>query len=205
MKHKRLAGLLWLSQIQYFIVQGLVTVAWNNVTANFSLRQNTISDLGNSAVGLYGGRFVHSPWHLFMNVSFVVLGLTMAAGALLLLQSAKLTRHKLGYTFLILGGIGTIVVGLFPENVPGPYHSIGAGLPFVLGNVGIILLASQSFLPLWLQRATYIAAALALVSLLAFASGTEWLLGLGGYERVTAYMQTVWMIIVGAVLLRCKQ
>ncbi len=47
--------LIWMLSIQYYIIQVVVAMAW---TSPYSLLRNTISDLGNTACGSYGGRFV---------------------------------------------------------------------------------------------------------------------------------------------------
>ena len=75
---------LWVSSIQYFIVQLIVISAW---TVPHSWANNFISDLGNTECGMYAGLAVCSPLHLLMNISFVVFGLTMAIGAVLLRKS----------------------------------------------------------------------------------------------------------------------
>lgn len=199
MKHNRLAAIVWLSQIQYFIVQTVVAVAWERP---FSLRTNTISDLGNTTCGPYGDRFVCSPLHGAMNISFMALGIATLGGALLLMHTVTRRKHRVGLGLMAIGGIGTIIVGLFPENSMGPFHALGASLPFVLGNIALLLLADLAPAPTWLKRATYVAATIALISLGFFVTGADWLLGNGGFERVTAYVQTIWMISFAAVLLR---
>src|SRR5271154_1655168 len=77
---------IWILSIQYFIIQFIVAAAWQ---APYSWRFNTISDLGNSACVVYGGRTVCSPLHGLMNASFILLGITMATGAMLIYQGFK--------------------------------------------------------------------------------------------------------------------
>src|ERR1043166_10163892 len=73
----RIGAAVWLLAIQFFISQFVVQSAW---TTPFSVTENYISDLGNTACGPYpaGSRmYVCSPWHALMNASFIILGLTI--------------------------------------------------------------------------------------------------------------------------------
>ncbi|MDB5166312.1 MAG: hypothetical protein JWM37_384 [Candidatus Saccharibacteria bacterium] len=193
MNHKRLGGLLWIANFQYFIVQAIVASAWQTP---FSLRTNTISDLGNTVCGPYGQDYVCSPLHVLMNVSFICLGLTMIIGATLLMRG-QTTRHRTGLFLLAIAGVGTILVGLFPENGIGALHAVAAALPFVLGNVALLLLANHPLQPRWLRMATYVSAIIALLCLVGFLTGYTPVLLKGGIERIVAYPQTIWMMAFG--------
>src|SRR6478609_10990099 len=72
-----------LSVLQYFVAESAVIGAWA-APEPYSRRSGYISDLGASACGDFSGRDVCSPAHLLMNLSFVVQGLGMVVGALLL-------------------------------------------------------------------------------------------------------------------------
>src|SRR5882724_1557857 len=87
----------WLLSIQYFIIQVVVAMAWS---VPYSLSQNTISDLGNTACGQYGDRHVCSPLHPLMNGSFMIFGVTMIAGsALIFHEFRKSTASAAGFSF----------------------------------------------------------------------------------------------------------
>ena len=58
----------------------------------YSRRTGCISDLGAVGCGIFDGRDVCSPLHLLMNASFVVQGLGMLVGALLLELGAAVRR-----------------------------------------------------------------------------------------------------------------
>lgn len=65
------AGAIWVCAAQFFLAQ---VIAQSRRTTPFSLATNYISDLGNTTCGLYpavDGKYVCSPWHTLMNVSFV--------------------------------------------------------------------------------------------------------------------------------------
>ena len=72
-----------LSVLQYFVAESAVIGAWAGADP-YSRRTGYISDLGASACGDFSGRDVCSPAHVLMNASFVVQGLGMIVGALLL-------------------------------------------------------------------------------------------------------------------------
>ncbi len=196
---QRWAAILWIINLQYFIVQIIAAAAWKQP---FSLRSNYISDLGNTVCGSYSDRAVCSPDHLLMNISFVLLGLTQLAGALLLIRVMKAKKFALfGYSTLALAGVGTIFVGLFPENTIAAFHTGGAVMPFFFGNFAAASVAIGSkWMPKWLSGYSYLSSFIGLTALALFLSGNYgWLQG-GGMERLVAYPQTIWMIVVGAYL-----
>jgi hypothetical membrane protein len=190
---------LWLVSGQYFAVQVAVAADW---PSRYSWTGNTISDLGSTRCAAQSGRPVCSPLHLLMNASFVALGVTMLAGAVLIgrrLAGGSRTATT-GFACLGLAGVGTIVVGLFPENTVAWLHAAGAALPFVLGNLGVVLLGVGLRLPRPLRTFTLTAGVVGLAGLPLFLSHTYLGLGIGGMERVTAYPQDVWLIAIGAYL-----
>lgn len=198
MKLSYIGPLLWIVSTQYFAVQVLVANAY---VGDFSWTQNTISDLGNTACAMYSDRYVCSPQYQLMNISFIVLGVTQLLGALLFYFSSKSRRNLIGFGFLMLAGIGTIIVGLYPENATGPMHAIGAALPFVLGNVAMLLLSARPGFPAWLKYYSILSGSIGLAALILFMTKNYLGIGLGGMERIVAYPQTIWMIVVGVYYL----
>ena len=133
-----------------------------------------------------------------MNVSFLTLGITMITGSVLLCQCFKKSRKTVvGFTLFAIGGAGTALVGIFPENTVSVLHGIGAALPFLIGNVGVVILGFSLKVPKILRIYTVLTGSIALAALVVFASGHYIGLGEGGLERVVAYPQTIWMIILG--------
>ena len=190
----------WMLSLQYFITQWVAAYAWKTP---FSLRLNTISDLGNTACGTYGGRYVCSPLSGWMNASFIVLGIFMIAGSGLIYHEFRRTRaSKLGFNAMALAGLGTIVVGLFPENTIGALHFSGALLPFLIGNLGLIILGLSLELSKPLEYYTIISGGFALAALALFETKIYLGLGIGGMERLTAYPQTIWLIVFGLYMSR---
>ena len=88
-RYPRLGPILYVSSIQFFAVQILVAMRWN---PPYSLARDTISDLGNTACGTFNARFVCSPLHGLMNASFIVLGVAMTAGSILISRQFAKSR-----------------------------------------------------------------------------------------------------------------
>ena len=136
----RIGALAWILAVQFFVAQFVVARTW---TAPFSLRTRAISDLGNTACGpshraRSGGAC--SPWHAVMNASFVIVGATMAAGALLTRRAFRPgAPGTIAAALFVAAGAGVILVGLYPENENAANHLVGAGVNFVAGNAALIL------------------------------------------------------------------
>lgn len=199
-----IGGLLWASSVQYFIVQLIVISAW---TVPHSFANNFISDLGNTECGMYAGLPVCSPLWPLMNLSFVVFGSTMALGALLLRKHFKITRvSAVAFGLMVLSGIGTIMVGMFPENTINSLHMIGAFFGLGVGNLSVLLLGvSLSQLPKWLRAYTVLLGLLSLTAFALFVAGIHLGIGRGGMERLISYPFTVWMTLFGLYVAGLQQ
>ncbi len=190
----------WMLSVQYFLVQFIATLAW---VSPFSLSHNPISDLGNTACGFYSGRLVCSPLHMLMNASFVMLGCTIVAGSILIYQEFKETEGSLiGFGLMGLAGIGSILVGLFPENTIGFLHSVGALLPFLFGNLALVVLGFALDLPKAFKFYTILSGLVGLTGMVLFTLQIYAGLGEGGMERIAAYPQTIWLIAFGIYMMR---
>lgn len=195
----RAGAIAWISSIQFFLAQIVVQSAW---TTSFSLTTNYISDLGNTACGMFpvgSTTYVCSPWHAWMNASFVATGIAVILGAGLLRDNVRPSRLALASLALIaVAGVGFILVGLYPENVNFPPHRLGAGLQFVCGNLGQVVFGIAM-----LRRARGVAfysIVSGLVGLFAtglFVTGNHGPLAVGGMERLAAYPLPLWTIVTG--------
>lgn len=198
-RYPKLGAISYVSTLQYFVIQFLVSLRWS---PPYGLRRNTISDLGNTACGKFNGRRICSPLHSLMNVSFVLLGVAMITGSALIYCSCKSTRGRaFGFSSMAIGGIGAVMVGVFPENSISALHGIGAALPFLVGNIGVLVLGFTLEMPVAMRLYTWLTGAVALLSLIFYASGHFLGLGEGGIERMVAYPQTLWLIVLGTYLL----
>jgi hypothetical membrane protein len=192
--------ILWALCIQYYLLQVLVAWVWK---VPYSLTQNTISDLGNTACGMYGSRFVCSPLHEAMNISFVVLGTLMVVGSILLYRGTQKSFVSLGgFSLILVAGLGALLVGLFPENTVSTLHIIGAGLSFVAGNVGLLFFGFVAGVSRSLRLCALIFGVVALCALVAFLTHQYFGIGIGGMERLVAYPQTIWLIVLAVCTLQ---
>jgi hypothetical membrane protein len=194
-KHPNCGPILYISSIQYFIVQLLVGLKFS---PNYNLAKNTISDLGNTKCGIYDLRSVCSPEHTLMNISFIILGITLLAGTTLIYRQLEHTKYThIGFILFTLSGVGVILVGLFPENTITFLHGFGATLSFLCGNIGFIMLGLHLNIS---EKFKHISVAFGLIALGAFGLfliNENITLGEGTMERIAAYPQTIWMISVG--------
>jgi hypothetical membrane protein len=206
-RHPWVGPAVFVSSVVYFAAQLVVALAWHPA---YSVVNNTISDLGNTACGDYHGAYVCSPRHAVMNAAFVFLGVVMALGSMLLgaefaERTATARRSSgVGFTLVAVGGLGAVLVGAFPENTVGALHLTGAGLAIGSGNLGILVLGVSLPLPAWLGRPMVAVASLSIVALVLFASGEYLGTGPGAMERIAAYPETVWMIVFGSYTSRSR-
>jgi hypothetical membrane protein len=197
-RYPYLGPLIWFATLEYFVIQLVVAADW---PMPYSWLRNAISDLGNTRCGVYGGRYVCSPQHALMNFAFIALGVLMAAGAPLIHQEFRERRFAVvGFCGMAIAGLGTILVGLAPENVNHTFHVVGAAGPFLVGNAALIVLSCTLALPMSVRSLTGVAGGVGLVGLVLFALGVDLGLGVGGMERVAAYPQTIWLIIFGVYM-----
>lgn len=188
--------IVWILSVQYFVAQGIVASAWSPA---YSWANNLISDLGNTTCGIRMGHAVCSPSHALMNLSFILLGVIMALGSLLIYQEFRESKWSLvGFSLLALGGFGTILVGTFPENTISAVHQTGAFLALAVGNVALVILgASLNRVRRPLRIYTIATGIVSLFAFILFAFGIHFGLGAGAIERIASYPQTVWLILFG--------
>ena len=162
-------ALALLSVLQYFVAEAAVIGAWAGQQP-YSRRTGYISDLGAVGCGDFDGRDVCSPAHLLMNASFVVQGIGMMVGALLLGSALLCTAARPGARFTLgagarpaagargwprsprgpltaAAGAGTVLVGLVPEDAGSAWHAVGAIMYFAAGGLALLLLGW-----LWLRQ-----------------------------------------------------
>ncbi|MDQ3064878.1 MAG: DUF998 domain-containing protein [bacterium] len=197
-QHPFVGPITWILCVQFFVVQYIVASAWK---IPHSWNSNTISDLGNTTCGAYGDRFVCSPMHSLMNSSFGILGISMAIGSALIYYGFKrTTKSYIGFSLMAVAGVGTWFVGVFPEDTIGILHTFGAALPFLFGNLSLIILGLELDMPRLLKFYTLFSGTIALIALVLFLSENYLIFAIGGMERIVAYPQTIWMIVFGVYI-----
>jgi hypothetical protein len=205
-----LGGVFWISALAYFVGQAIAQAAWKTP---YSLLDNPISDLGNTACGQWppasagrqlaqrlgaGSGYVCSPLHSVMNVSFIAAGVLMLLG--LYFTRSQWPRRRLstwGFVFLTLAGLGKIVAGFVPENSSLLLHEVG-GLGIIMSIIGILLFG----LAVWQtrRRVAVFSVGLAAVGLLGILGSFAAPVlghGHGAAERIEAYPVFVWMFVLG--------
>jgi hypothetical membrane protein len=110
----------------------------------------------------------------------------------------------IGFTLMALAGLGSILVGFFPENENSSMHILGAFLAIAIGNVAILVLGGVLTLPESMRRSMLVFSSLALPALLCFASHRYFGIGRGMMERIAAYPVTIWLITFGLYIWRFK-
>lgn len=206
-----------LSVLQYFAAETAVISAWAGPQP-YDRRTGYISDLGAVQCGIYEGRDVCSPLHLLMNASFVVQGLGMLLGAVLLgsgllcvaaRPGARVQpgRHRKPWLAALwvraltgTAGAGTMMVGLVPEDAGSVWHFAGALMYFMAGAAALLVLGT-----LWLDQTPlgWFILVCGLASLAALVTGGLTHMDVpepGTLERLMGYPVTVGVAAAGLVI-----
>jgi hypothetical membrane protein len=139
----RAGALMWVVQPLYIVCELVAAAA---ATAPYSLVDNTISDLGATTCTTiaypYGDVAVCSPLNLVVNGAFVVFGVLMALGALLLRswlpQGAAATT---AVVLWVITGLSSIATGLVPLDRNLDLHSLVA-LPALVAQPLALLVSA---------------------------------------------------------------
>jgi hypothetical membrane protein len=199
-----LGAACWTLTVAYLLVQPVVAAAW---PTPYDLTTNSISDLGLTGCGNFrrpDGSVVYacSPRHALMNAVFVMVGVLTAAGAML--TRAIWPRRRgtsLGVAFVVLAGVGGILVGLAPANVNLAVHGAGALLQ-VPGAVAPLLLGMAAWSVQWPVAAfSVLCGVIGSAASLLYFSGSHLGLGHGGMEHLAFDPLTIWTTVLGVVLL----
>jgi hypothetical membrane protein len=188
----RWGGLAWLLTLQFFVVE---TVAQLRFGGAYSRADDVISDLGAS----------YSPAAALMNASFVLQGVLIAAGALLLRPALPRSVGRLAVLLLAVAALGVVVVGIVPLDADRTVHAVGAVAYLAGSSLGLLALA-HALRP----RSELLGSVVAVLGVLAtgatifFVAGITRYLGNGGTERVAAYALPVALAVVGVGLWRSR-
>lgn len=202
----RWGALAWIvGTIQFFAVQLIADLRW---PTGYSWSANNISDLGNLRCQNFDPdhlRYICSPLHSMVNVSFIAEGVLLLIGTLLI---GNLWQHassaKAARVLLAAAAAGWILVGLFPADKNLNMHVLGAVLIFFLGNAA--LLGASRGLTNILYRSLRIASLclgiLGLTAAVLFLRRNYLGLGMGGMERFAVFGLQLWTFAVGLTLTR---
>jgi hypothetical membrane protein len=203
------ALLLVLGTLLFIVAMAVTQVGYGS---SYSLTGNYISDLGAVNCGVFGssgsisGHYACSPWHELFNISIIIMGLLVILSAILIRTAfpARLSR-TIGLSLLALSGVGSVGVGLSPEDVNIAVHSGSALLAFVGGSFALMVLAFAMFRDTrWggFRSYTFLSGVVAFIALILFISKLDFALGVGGMERLIVAPVLLWSLVAGTHLAR---
>lgn len=198
-------AILWLFCLQLFVVQAIVRRTW---PVPYNARVNYISDLGAVNCQYHVRRLtlfadsICSPHHAWMNSSFVLQGILMCLGCVLLRSLFARTRlSNLALAMIFLTGLMMMALGLAPEDTHEHRHIIAAIAHSFFQNIGLILLGisllrRRHVFPLWGWMTICAGATGFLFAVLMFfrnhlAPGYLGL-GPGGIQQLSLYPSLIW-------------
>lgn len=194
---KRIAGTVLLVGLTQFIL--FLQIA-EYLYPDYSTSQNYISDLGATCIMSSGTCTVVQPSAFIFNGSTIVLGILVVISAYYL---QKAFGQKIFSLFILLAGIGTTGVGVFPETT-GIIHIAVAFVAFIF--MGLAAITSYRIVQSPLNYFSVILGILSLVAMVLFISGNNLGLGVGGIERIIVYPVLVWgLAFAGFLITRCTE
>lgn len=142
---KKLGILSWFATCLYFLIEPFFILT---STAPYSFFNHAMSDLGVTSCGNYtysiAPHEICSPHHFWMNVLFIINGLTLSIGVLYISQSLKKTKiTQLATAFILILALGNIVSGFIPADINLFWHSILAQLGMITILAGLWIYASS--------------------------------------------------------------
>jgi hypothetical membrane protein len=152
-------------------------------------------------ISVLGG--AQSPAALLMNASFVLQGVLITGGALLLRPALPGPSGRLTALLLSLAGAGVLVVGVVPLDADSTVHAVGAVFYLVGGGLGLLALA-HALRP----RSEVLGSTVAVLGVVSTAMTVFFLasitryLGEGGTERAAAYLLPIGLAVAGVALWR---
>jgi hypothetical membrane protein len=189
------AALIGIGVVQFAVAMAVVQSAYSG----YSLLQNYISDLGNTAT---------SPWYVVFNVSVILLGILAFLGILLTWRAfPRGGTRVVGLPLLLIASVAAILVGIFPENVNLPVHEVASLMVFLPGGLALIVLSAGMCAESgWnsLRESSRTLGVVTLAALLYYAptqlNNSTW--GPGLFERLIVFPILIWAILASLHILR---
>jgi hypothetical membrane protein len=185
----RAGACAWLLTLQFFVVEAIAAAR----VPGYSYATDTISALGGLA----------SPAHRLMDASFVLQGVLILTGALLLRPALRGRGARVAPILLAVSAVGVVLVGIFPLDTYTRMHAAGAVLHLVGAGLGLLALA-YGLRP----RSEALGTTVVLLGLVStamtvfFLVGVTDYLGRGGTERGAAYALPIALALTGGFLWR---
>ncbi|MFJ7085929.1 DUF998 domain-containing protein [Streptomyces griseus] len=127
----------------FLLAEFIAATAWTDPA--YSYTHHFISNLGVHGPSTLFGQYMYSPLAWVMNTGFSIFGLTILAGIIALRDLAGRRRWATLVPAAMLA-VGGVLLALYPgsgealDDGTGQYHSMGAFLGFIGGNVLAIVL-----------------------------------------------------------------
>lgn len=192
----RLGAFCWLVTAEFFLTQFIAQSGW----PEYSLAALDISMLGLVSCAADSPC---SPLHAVFNMGIILHGVLVLLGIWLTTNSWPQGRWRVpSLCLLALGGIGSMLVGIFPLDVHLTMHMAGAFLAlcvacFGFAGVGLVVRATNP----WFAVYCWLTGVVTLSAFLLYVLGQDLSVGRGTLERLAAWPQTLWYMITGALLL----
>ncbi|AMK14726.1 DUF998 domain-containing protein [Methanobrevibacter olleyae] len=191
----KIAGIVFiLGSLYYMIAEAISVFAFNDTVIN-SYLFHTISELG--IPGL------NSPLFYLMNSAFIAIGLTLLFANFYKFKNFIIKDKTIFYILTLITSIGVIIVALIHGGNPltASYHSLGAVMAILGGNVLLILISRVMDKFETYQKISLI---LGIIGLMAFG---VMFFNMGSiympiFERLSVYTLILWSFISGVCLLK---
>jgi hypothetical membrane protein len=196
----------------YLAAEAIAAAAWKQPA--YSYAYNWISDLGSETAGVFQGRELNSPLNAVMNSGFIIQGLLIGLGILLLSRTLTGRIRTFTVVMAIVTTVGYILVGTFHGSLQAQQegtlwlHFTGATLAILGGNALALALGFH-----W--RKTPETRVLGIVSIIVGAFGLAAAIALfatfgmglpsGAIERASVYTINIWQVAVAIALLRSRR
>ncbi|MDO4920182.1 DUF998 domain-containing protein [Kocuria sp.] len=141
----RLGALLVLAAVLVFAVAVAVTLSTADTA--YVWYQNMVSDLGDGACRVRGGRWICSPNHVLFNTGLALTGVLLAAAGACLVE--RWGRVLAGG--VVVMGAGLVATGVFPAGNRAGLHLTAVVLALVVPALGFLLSGIRPGTP-WLHR-----------------------------------------------------
>ncbi|HDR7545834.1 TPA: DUF998 domain-containing protein, partial [Bacillus thuringiensis] len=135
----------WIATCLYFLIEPFFIFT---STASYNYLHHAMSDLGVTTCGEFTYEIapyeICSPNHFWMNLLFILNGITFCIGVLYISQHLEKTRiNKIATFFILIIGVSTIVSGLIPANVNLIGHSILVWIGMLTVFPGLFIFAKN--------------------------------------------------------------
>lgn len=203
-----IGAILWILCLQFFIFERIVAARY---FPSYNFNHQLISDLGDTTCSLNISPIICSQRHVLMNLSFLIQGVLMCAGALLVRRAfTSRIAFNVATGALLASGVGVFWMGAAPADIATQLHNIVMNLYLLAGGLGVLIFAVMLFtvpgeMPILGIISIVTGGAIFLGSVLTATNGGRSVERLGmpqGFaQRLAGYGIPIWLAIMGIGLL----